>query len=311
MKLHNRSEKDKGLIAIILLTMFYGLLPLFPRYLNESFELFQQIYLRMFVGFIILALLFHKQINFNKLLRLPFKEFRWVFFRAFSYYVLGVGLYTVAILMTKVSNVVFIGSIPMTAILGFFWLGEKVTWQKVALIVVSAIGVFIIAVKDFSGIPEFGLGELFALFSSIFISIGLVMRRKQSSHLTDYETATLMLLFAGVQLFVISLIAGEPLPVTGWNLGIIGVLIASGLTVAALSFLMNYGFARVQAVLAGNIITMSNFFSTLTAFIAFGEVPILRELFGGILIVMSVIWMHRLEGAKEVKQHNQDVPPRE
>ena len=70
-----------------------------------------------------------------------------------------------------------------------------------------------------------------------------------------------MVLFAGVQLFVISLIVGEPLPMHGWNPGIIGVLVASGLTVASLSFLMNYGFARVEAVLAGNISSMSAFFS--------------------------------------------------
>jgi drug/metabolite transporter (DMT)-like permease len=292
MKLRQRTERQKGLIAIIALTIVYGLLPLFPRYLSASFDLFQQIYLRMFVGFIILLVIFHKQINFQKLFKLPFAEIRWVFFRAFSYYVLGVGLYTVAILMTKVSNVVFIGSIPITAILGFWWLGEKVTWQKVSLLILSALGVYIIAVKDFAGVPEFGLGELCALISSIFIALGLVMRKKQSSHLNDYETSTLMLLFAGAQLFVISLLAGEQLPFTGWNVGIIGVLLASGLTVAALSYLMNYGFARVPAVLAGNIITSSNFVAILTAFIAFGEVPILREFFGGLLIVISVLLMH-------------------
>lgn len=299
MKLTNRTEKEKGLVAIFALTLVYGLLPLFPRYLNASFELFQQIYLRMFVGFIILVIIFHKQINFQKLFSLSFAEARWVFLRAFFYYTLGVGLYTVAILMTKVSNVVFIGSIPMTAILGFWLLREKVTWPKVLLVGLSAIGVFIISVKGFTGIPEFGLGELFALLSCFFISLGLVTRRKQSKHLNDYETATMMLLFAGIQLFIVSLVAGEPMPVTGWNVGIMLVLLASGLTVAALSFLMNYGFARVKAVIAGNIITMSTFFSTLTAFIAFGEVPILRELLGGILIVTSVILMHRLDGKKE------------
>jgi drug/metabolite transporter (DMT)-like permease len=308
MNLYSRSEQEKGLIAIVALTLIYGLLPLFPRYLNASFDLFQQIYLRMFAGFIILLIVFHKQINFHKLLHLPLKEARWVFLRAFIYYGLGVGLYTLAILMTKVGNVVFIGSIPMTALLGFWLLKEKVTWQKIVLLILSAIGVMIIAVKSFTGTFAFGLGELFALISSFFIALGLVTRRIQSTHLTDYETAVLMVLFAGVQLFVISLLVGEPLPTKGWSFGIVGVLLASGLTVASLSFLMNYGFARVEAVLAGNITTMSTFFSILTAFIAFGEVPVLQELLGGLLIVTSAILMHRVEGKKELTR---STPPRE
>lgn len=310
MKLKIRTEKEKGVLAILALTVIYGLLPLFPRYLGASFDLFQQIYLRMFAGVLILLIVFYKQIDFQKLFHLPFKEARWIFLRAFIYYGLGVGLYTIAILTTKVGNVVFIGAIPMTALLGFWLLKEKVTWQKVLLLALSAVGVMILALKSVSGEFTFGLGEVYALISSFFISLGLVLRRKQSSHLNDYETALLMVLFAGIQLFVISLILGEPLPTHGWSPGIAGILLASGLTVAALSFLMNYGFARVEAVLAGNITAMSVFFSVLTAFIAFGEVPALQEFFGGVLIVTSAILMHRVEGKKE-KELIKDTPPKE
>lgn len=311
MKLHHYTERQKGLAAIIVSAVISAFLPLFPRYLQISFDLFQQIYLRTFVGLIIMIVLFYKYIDFKKLFKLSFREWRWLFLRSLSFYVLGVALYTVAIIMTKVSNVVFIGSIPMTAILGFLWLGERVTWQKIALLALSAIGVYIIAVKEYFGVSAFGLGELFALISTFFISLGMVMRRKQSSHLNDFETGTVMLFFAGAQVFIVSLFAGEQLPFTGWNGWIVFVLLMSGLTVALLSFLINYGFARVQAVLAGNILTMSNFFAILIAFIAFGEVPILREFFGGLLVVISVLWMHKLEGEKEVKQLNQNIPPRE
>lgn len=310
MKLQHLTEKQKGLGAIFTLTIVYGILPLFPRYLDTAFELFQQVYLRMFVGFVILLILFHRQINFKKMFALRFPELRGIFLRAFFYYTLGVGLYTVAILMTKVSNVVFIGSIPFTALLGFVLLREKVTVPKVLLLLLSACGLFIISFKGMTGIPEFGVGELFALISSFFISLGLVTRRMQSNHLNDYETATIMLLFAGLQLFAVSFFVGEPLPLSGWSGGIFLILLASGLTVAALSFLMNYGFARVEVVIAGNIIAISNFFSILTAFIAFGEVPILREFLGGLLIITSAIMMHRFE-KKELKRVTEDMPPRE
>lgn len=296
-----RNEQQKGVLAIVLLTICYGILPLIPRYLNTSFELFQQVYLRQTVGFLFLVLFFHKQIDFQKLKRLPVKEWFIVALRAFFYYFLGVVLYTQSLLLTKISNVTFIGAIPMTAILGFFLLKEKLNVKKILLVLLSFLGVVSISVQDFSHIFSFGKGELIALWSIFFVSLGSISRKWQSKTLNDKEVATLILFFASLFIFVGSIIKGEGLPTQNWHLGVVLALLLAGLLNAGVSFLMNYGFARIDAVLASNLIALDPVFASLFAFLVFREVPLAKEVIGGMVIIGSAIMMSRFE-AKQRKQ---------
>ena len=61
MNMKKDEEKNKGIIALISLAVVYGILPLIPRYLSTSFELLQQVYLRMFAGFLISFLIFRNR----------------------------------------------------------------------------------------------------------------------------------------------------------------------------------------------------------------------------------------------------------
>jgi drug/metabolite transporter (DMT)-like permease len=213
---------------------------------------------------------------------------------------MGVGLYNFAILNTKISNVVFIGAIPMTAILGFVLLRERITFSKIVLVLLSALGVIIISVKDFSGNLTFGIGELAALFSALFISLGLVTRNKKLVSLNDQEIAILMLSFATVQFVIASIIFGEGLPLDGWNYWILLIVLFGGLLNASLSYLMNYGFHRVDAVMASNIISADVVAATFFAFLVFKEIPNMNELLGGILIIVSAILLHKYDGKLKI-----------
>ena len=290
-----RTEHQKGVLAIVLLTVCYGILPLIPRYLSTSFELFQQVYLRLAAGFLMSFFIFRKQIDIPKVVKLPVKEWGFVALRAFVYYFLGVILYTQALLLTKISNVAFIGAIPMTAILGFVILKEKFSSKKALLVLLSVLGVVSISVQDFSNLLSFGRGEMIALLSTLFISLGFISRKWQTKAINDKEVATLMLFFATLFVFGGSLIKGEGLPMQGWYLGIILALLLGGLLNAGVSFLMNYGFARLDAVLASNLIALDPVFASFFAFLVFKELPIPKEVVGGIVIIISAIMMDRLE----------------
>jgi drug/metabolite transporter (DMT)-like permease len=290
-----KTEHQRGVLAIVLLTVCYGILPLIPRYLSTSFELFQQVYLRLATGFLLSFFIFRKQIDISKLIKLPIKEWGFVALRAFVYYFLGVILYTQALLLTKISNVAFIGAIPMTAILGFIILKEKFNTKKALLVSLSFLGVVSISVQNFSNLLSFGRGEMVALLSTLFISLGFISRKGQTKAINDREVATLMLLFATLFVFAGSVIKGEGLPTQGWYLGVILALLLGGLLNAGVSFLMNYGFARLDAVLAGNLIALDPVFASLFAFLVFKELPITKEVFGGILIISGAIMMDRLE----------------
>lgn len=294
------SERQKGLIALLLLAIIYGILPLIPRFLSTSFQLMQQVYLRIFAGFLISLFIFRKQINFGKILKMPLKEWTIIVLRAAIYYLFGVVLYTQALLLTKISNVVLIGAIPSTAVLGFIILREKATLPKLLLVLLSTLGVFIISVKNFSNLFSLGQGEVMALFSTFLASLGFISRRWHGKDLNDREISTLILFFAAFLIFLISTIKGEGLPVSNWNWGIFLALLLGGFLIAAISFLMNYGFSRVNAVLGSNIIATEPVFAIFFAFLVFRELPVVKEVLGGLFIVGSAIAMNKIENKGQV-----------
>jgi drug/metabolite transporter (DMT)-like permease len=293
-------ERKKGIVALVLLALVWGALPLLPRYLSLSFTVFQQVYLRMFTGLIILFLIFRRNLRPEILSRLPAREWFLLACRAALYYVFGVTLFTQALLMTKIINVSAIGVIPMTAILGFIFLKEKITLFKVAAVMLAAAGAMIISVQDWANLTFFGVGELFALISNLFISLALITRKLHSPKLNDREIATVTLLFAGLFVFTLSLATGEGLPLTGWNTGAIVALLLSGLLNAGVSFFANYGFSRVEAAAGNNILVLEPVFAGLFAFLIFRETPVFRELIGGALIIVSVLVIVKL-GNRESK----------
>lgn len=297
MKLQHLTERGKGILAIISLAIIYGIIPLILRYFS-AFDLFQQIYMRLFIGFIFTVALFYKRISFKKIYRLPLRDKSWIFVRTLFYYGIGAPLYVQAVLITKISDVVFIDSLPMVSILGFILLREKVTWKKVFFVCISFLGVFIISLQGNSGKITFGFGELLTLISTIFVALGLISRKWLKNSLNDYETTAFMLFFATIQIFIISLFAGVSFAANGFSLGIIIALLASGVLLSILTFFLNYGFARVDAVLSGNILSLSSVVATILALFFYKEVPTVRELFGGFLILLSAFLLDRVERKK-------------
>ena len=104
-----------------------------------------------------------------------------------------------------------------------------------------------------------------------------------------------MLFFAALFIFIGSLLKGEGLTATNLQVETVLILVLGGFLNAGVGYLMNYGFSRVDAVLANNLIALEPIFATFLAFLVFSEVPILKEILGGTLIILSAILLHRTE----------------
>ena len=160
------------------------------------------------------------------------------------------------------------------------------------------IGVLLIAVRDYSSVLVFGKGELFSFISSALLSLSYVSRKWQTDFLNDVEI-TQILLFLGTAVFlIVSTIAGENLPVISWQAVLWVSIFFTGIFNAGNMFLINYGFRHVKAVVASIILTLEAIFALILAFIFCRELPTVKELLGGVLIIGSVIQMNRL---KEIK----------
>ncbi len=290
----NLSNKQKGILSLIGLAFTYASFGFFTRYLSVSFGFYQQLYLRIFAGLIIGFLIFGKSFNFSKLKKITTAEWFLLIFRSAAYYLFGVVLFNYAVLLTKISTVAFIGSIPMTAILGFLILKEKATIQKIIYIILSFIGISIISINSFSNF-SWGQGEILALLSSFFASLSIVFRRYQTKLLNNVEITQITLLIAFILILIASLFAKEGLPITGWNTGVFLVVLIAGLTNVLMVFFTNYGFEHVKTSIASNILTLEMFFAVLIGLLFYRETPNLKEIIGGVFILFSVIQMNKLE----------------
>ena len=291
------SEKRKGVYSLILLALIFSSMGVFVRLLSV-FQLFQQVYLRVFAALLLGLFIFNRHLNFSKLKKLSYREWLLFILRGSSGYLFGVTLFSQAIILTKYSNVSFIGAIPMTAVLGVILLKEKITIQKIFLIFISFIGVTLISVKDYSNLFSWGRGEIFALISTVFFSLNYIGRRWHSKTLNNSEITELNFFIGFIIVFIASFFVGEPLPMTGWNWGLLLAVLGGGFFNVINVFLSNYGFQKVDIVLASNILTLESAFAIIIRYIFYREIPGLKEIIGGLIILLSVIRMNYLDFKK-------------
>ena len=223
------------------------------------------------------------------------KEWLVLLLRSISLYLLGVTLVSYAFTMTKYSNVSFISAVPITSVLGFLLLKEKVTPMKIVYLVLAFAGVALIAITDYTHFFDWGKGEFVALISSFFFGLSYISRRWHSNLLNNKELAIIIFFISTILLFITSLLFGEGLPNTSsFSTTMIVVLLFAGLFNVGNLFLTNYGFKHVDVVVAGNILSLEMVFAVMLGFLFYGEVPLFKEIAGGLLIILSVYQMNKL-----------------
>jgi drug/metabolite transporter (DMT)-like permease len=103
------------------------------------------------------------------------------------------------------------------------------------------------------------------------------------------------MVFVGFWICVgMSFMLGEPIRYAfSWESAV--VIALSGGLICANAFLSNYGVARVEGIVAGNILTLECVFGVLLGYLVYREIPQIRAFAGGGLIVGSVLLMNYLE----------------
>ena len=275
------SKHAKGVVALIVLAFGFGVIAITARYLSSYYTLFQQLYLSVGLAFIVSLFIFPRSLSIKRLKKLPKRDWYVILFRVIIGYALAASLYRQALILTKISNVTFIQSIPFAGVFGWILFKEKFSFTKLLLLLVAYFGVVLIAVKDYSSLNSIGLGEIFSLISAALFALSYLSRKWQSDILTNMEITQVILLVGTVILLAISLLKGEGLPSFSFNLLLFLSLFFTGLFNAINIFLINYGFRNVKAVLASNILTLESVFALILAIIFYQEFPNVKELIGG------------------------------
>lgn len=289
------STKQRGILAILGLGLILAITGLFARLLGTVFTPLQQVYLRVGTAFLLSIIFFSGKLNYQKLRRVSPNEWGLLTIRSLSTYLLGVVPFSIAVGIAKLSTVAFISALPIVAALGVIVLHEKLTKQKAFYILVGLLGVLLLSVPDYSQLLSWGRGELLALFSIIFISLSQVLRRKHTTLLNNYEISSILLFIGATCIILISFARGEVLhPITSWTMPIVLAVFGAGIVNVLYQMTVNYGFEKVEAVLANNLLTLSPFFSIILGFLFYSEVPSVKEWIAGAIIIASAYKMNKI-----------------
>lgn len=289
------NNQQKGIWALILLALIYSLSAVVARYLDSSFSPFQQLYIRIFLGLVLGFVFFRKSLDFSKLRKISRHEWLLLLSRSAASFVFGAVLWVKAATITTLANLAFIDALPLTATLSFLLGWEKATGKKVFYLALSYVGIIILSVKNLSSIASFGYGEFLVLVSGFFFAFRNFSRVWHSKLLNDQEITQIMFVVGFVMLFILSFFFGESISMSSFTLPVVSVFLLGGVFMVLNIYLTNFGFARVSLVLGNNILNLEALIAVFVGFLLYREVPQIKELLGGGLVLYSVIKMNRLK----------------
>jgi len=289
-----KKQTLKGFLALLGVAAFSVLMGVVVRYLSFYFTLLQQIYLRVLVASVLGFVIFRRNLDFRKFKNIPNKELTVLVGRAALGFLLAGPLWVQGFTLAKIANATFIDAIPMSAVLGFLLLREKITPKKVVLLILTFLGVVIVSLSDFSNLSSWGRGEILVLMGTIFFALRNISRRWHTGFLNDSEITQIMHVIGFLLVFAFSQILGEGMPSTHWHLSVLLIVLIGGFLNIAILYLTNIGFANTPANIAGTTLTLGTVFGVIFGFMFYREIPTIRELFGGIVITLSVIEMNRI-----------------
>jgi drug/metabolite transporter (DMT)-like permease len=299
-----------GLLAITTLAVIFGLTAVLARYLGTETKLFEQWYLRYGIMFLLSIFVFHRRVNFRKFLALPGKEWLVILFRASIGSMLAVALYTLAAQQAKIGVVAFMQVLPSTALLGILLFHERVSKARAGAILLAFLGASLVVVQNLGDLANINIGALWSLISGILFSLQFVTRKWHSKALNNQELTVVIIGAGFIMNYIVSLVSYHRFfaSTAGWDTQFVLVLFVAGCLGVVNIFLINYGFERVSAVIAGNILALEQVFGTLFGFILYREVLSAREVIGGAVILVAVILTNQLNKRENVKDALKPAP---
>lgn len=302
MKQRQLHATPGGLAALAILALIFGLTAVFARYLSGGAQLFEQWYLRYGIMTVLSVLIFYKHISFRKFLHLPGKEWAIILFRTCIGSVLAVALYTLAAQQAKIGVVAFMQVIPSTALLGILLFHEKISRARAVTIFLAFIGASLVVVKSAGDLADLNMGAVWSFISGILFSLQFVTRKWHSKALNNQELTIAIIGVGFVINYLVSLVLYHRwfVETAHWNTQFLLVLFVAACCGVANIFLVNYGFERVSAVIASNILALEQVFGAVFGFMMYRETLSLREIIGGFVILVAVVATNQLNNREHV-----------
>jgi drug/metabolite transporter (DMT)-like permease len=294
-----RGNKNQTAVLVAIgLAASFALMGVWVRMMDDSFETFQQTYLRILIAGLLAVVIFRKKISKNFLSSISKREWSVYGIRALVSYTVGVASFTVAIQHANLATVSFIAALPILGLLAWILFREKLPVKSLLPIGLSIIGLALVTGIDFSNF-SFGIGEWAALICLLGFDIGFLMSRMHNKARSNFENTTILLLIGWIPVFMISMVKHEALlPDSVSAVAFTGLLFASLANIVGL-YAINYVFTNLKAYVAGNILLLECVFALILGLVLYGEPITLGIVLGGLLIAASAIAVNNINKADQ------------
>jgi drug/metabolite transporter (DMT)-like permease len=182
---------------------------------------------------------------------------------------------------TSVANVlIFQAASPLVAaILGWFWLGERISWRAGAAILASVAGILVMVSESVA--KGRVLGDLVSALMGISFALVIVESRRHR------ETAMTPAMCLGLVLTGLGALPFAELAPTLRDLGLLALFGVGQMGLALMLF--TTGVRLLPAADAGLITILEVILAPLWVWLVFGEDPGPRALMGGAIVLVAVI----------------------
>lgn len=306
----DRSALTRGYMIALLSAVILSTTAILIRYLTQTYQLPALILAFWRDGFVALALLAVLRLWRPSLLRLERRHVALVFAYGLVLAVFN-SLWTLSVALNgaAVSTVLAYCSAGFTALLGWWFLKERLDWAKLLAVVLSLGGCVLVANALDAQVWRTNLaGILTGVFSGLAYAVYSLMGRTASLRgLNPWTTILYTFACAAGFLLVFNLAPGGWLPGTAYHPGDLfwlggalpgwGILLILAVGPTLLGFgLYNISLAYLPSSVANLIVTLEPAFTAVTAYFFLGERLSGLQIGGSLMILAGVFFLRVYEG---------------
>lgn len=272
-----------GVEALFLAAFFYASTNALVRYMSPMWGDQAQVFARFAVaGLMLLAVNHLRKKNIFTILKGRMK----LVMPLSILQALTILFYTLAVMNTTIANMLFVSyatTMLVQFILGTFVLKEKVGMIKIVAILISLVGLALYS-------NSFISGDIGILYSGLAGTMGAFVNvlYKKLSGVDHWSVLQAQYLFGAVLLFGVTLAFGGEF-IRAFSIEGIFITIAFSATILIASYLLLYGYKRVDINIGTVLSSTELVFGVLLGLLLFSEIPSKWELASGVLITSAAL----------------------
>lgn len=307
---NDRSSLARGYLIALISSAILSTTAIFIRYLTQNYSIPPLVLAFLRDVFAALTLLFVLLIFRRVLLHIKSQHMQYLAVYGFVLAIFN-ALWTLSVVLNgaAVATMLAYSSTAFTALLGWWFLNERLDWAKSIAVVICLTGCALVSGAVNPAIWNTNIaGILTGVLAGLAYAIYSIMGRSASNRgLNPWTTLLYLFIFASVFLLFFNLIPGGWLPgsadhlsdliwpegtLSGWA---ILILLAAGPTVLGFGLYM-VSLVYLPSSVANLVLTSEPVFTALFAFFLLGERLNKVQILGSVMILTGVLFLRIYEG---------------